>query len=121
MIEGIDVVFIHSPDPGLSDWYRNILGLNTTYNDGHWIEFEIANDSSRFALDIIGSQPSVVEQQSIIISLRVKDIHAGVDTLVKRGVAFYHPEKPVFDVGPSFVASFQDPQGNWLQLSQRKI
>ena len=121
MIEGIDVVFIHSDNPELADWYREKLELNTIYNDGHWIEFMIPKDSSRFAIDIVPDQPSLIEQQPIIISLRVNDIYTAVNTLINRGVAFYHSESPIFDVGPTLTASFQDPQGNWLQLSQRKI
>ena len=120
MIEGIEVVFIHSQNPALADWYNETLGLNTSYDDGHWIEFQTPAASSRFALDIVGDQPSAVEEQPIIICLRVADIEAAVKSLVERDVTFYNPANPIFDVGPTRVASFQDPQGNWLQLAERK-
>lgn len=56
-----------------------------------------------------------------MISFRVADIQAAVQTLVEKGVRFYPVnENIIFDVGPSFVATFQDPDGNWVQLSQPK-
>jgi hypothetical protein len=36
-------------------------------------------------------------------------------------VRFYpSKEDAIFEAGPSLVATFQDPAGNWMQLSQRK-
>lgn len=56
-----------------------------------------------------------------MVSFEVDDIHAAVDDLAGRGVRFYPSgEKTVFDVGPSLVATFEDADGNWAQLSQQK-
>lgn len=120
MIEGIDVVFIHTSSPDLAAWYRETLGLTVTYDDGHWTEFKTTETSSRFALDFISDSPTPVEEQAVVISFKVMDINDVVNQLKQRGVSFYNPAQPIFDVGPSLIASFQDPEGNWLQLSQRK-
>jgi hypothetical protein len=124
MIDGIDVVFIHAKNPEkLAQWYKEILELDIGYStpDLGWQEFKLPEDRSitRFAIDYGGSEPSVVEQQSFIISFRVGDIIQAVEKLKIKGVEFFGEEK-IADVGPSLVASFQDIEGNWIQISQRK-
>ena len=120
MIKGIDVVFIHCPHKELGEWYIKTLGLDPGYGDDHWQEFVFV-EGSRFALDFTSFPKSVVEKQPIIISFRVDDIESSVDELFSRGVKFYpSKEETIFDVGPAFVATFQDPDGNWVQLSQPK-
>lgn len=121
MITGIDVVYIHTPYKELGDWYKNTLGLEPGFGDDHWQEFAVEN-GSRFALDFTSYPKSVVEKQSIMLSFRVDDINAAVENLSSKGVKF-HPSKAeaIFDVGPALVATFQDPDGNWLQLSQPKV
>jgi len=120
MITGISVTFIHTPDKTLADWYRDVLGLSCVYDDGHWVEFSSAC-TTRFALDITGADPSPVEKQPIMISFNVDDIQNTVKILHQKGVRFFPDlEDTIFDVGPSLVATFQDPAGNWLQLSERK-
>ncbi len=120
MIKGIDVVFIHTPHKELGDWYTKILGLEPGFHDGHWQEFVIEN-GSRFALDFTSYPQSVIEKQSIMVSFVVDDINVAVEHFSSTGVKFYPTkEETIFDVGPAFVATFQDPDGNWLQLSQTK-
>jgi hypothetical protein len=120
MITGIDVVFIHTPHPELGDWYAETLGLSKGYGDDHWQEYRLSS-GSRFALDFTAYPRSAVEKQAMMISFRVEDIHAAVRALSEKGVRFYPAnESTVFDVGPSLVATFQDPDGNWVQLSQPK-
>jgi len=120
MITGIDVVFIHSPHKELGEWYASTLGLEKGYGDGGWQEFTLAS-GSRFGLDYTSYPMSVVEKQAIIISFKVDDIHQTVEELSSKGVKFYPSmDTTIFDVGPSWVATFQDPDGNWMQLSQPK-
>ena len=120
MITGIDVVFIHTPHSELGAWYAEVLGLPRGYGDSHWQEFSLQG-GSRFALDFTAYPRSPVEKQAIMISFKVEDIHAAVKDLAGKGVRFYPDgENTVFDAGPSLVATFQDPDGNWVQLSQRK-
>jgi len=121
MIKGIDVVYIHSPHRELEGWYAEVLGLKMGYGDGHWQEFEM-EAGSRFAVDLTSFPRSIVEKQAVMISFRVDDIKAAVESFSANGVQFYpSKEESVFDVGPALVATFQDPDGNWLQLSQTKV
>ena len=124
MIEGIDVVFIHVKNPEkMAKWYEEKLGLKISYktSDLSWQEIELDSNRrpTRFALDYAGSKPSKIEQQPIIISFRVSDISKVVEKLEEKNVEFVGENK-IFDVGPSLVATFIDPEGNYLQLSQRK-
>jgi predicted enzyme related to lactoylglutathione lyase len=120
MITGVDVTFIHSPDRSLADWFLEKLELTKSYDDGHWIEFE-SKDGSRFAIDVVASQPSEVERQPIMISFRVADINKVVRKLAEKGIEFYPSVgDAIFDVGSALVATFKDAQGNWHQISQSK-
>jgi catechol-2,3-dioxygenase len=120
MIEGIDVVFLHSPYKELSAWYADVLGLEKLSSDDTWTEYQ-TQGSARFAVEYVGWPRSAVENQAIIVSFRVADIHLAVETLTRRGVRFYPTaQETIFEVGPSLVATFQDPAGNWVQLSQLK-
>lgn len=118
MIKGIDVVFLHTPEKDLARWYAEILGLEVVVSDGPWTEFR-TKSTARFAVETLSSPASSVEKQAIMISFRVDNIYQAVEILASRGVTFYPSrEKTIFQAGPSLVATFQDPAGNWLQLSQ---
>lgn len=120
LILGIDVVFLHSPHSELKDFYTAKLGLTPGYGDGQWQEF-VMPEGSRFGLDFTGYPRSVIEKQAVMVSFKVADIHLTVQCLQQRGVHFAETSAGVvFDVGPTLVATFQDPDGNWMQLSQRK-
>lgn len=123
MIKGIDVTYIHTPNKELADWYEQKLGLKKGYGDSNWQAFNMDGGSSRFAMDFISYPSSTVQKQSIMISFAVDDIHAAVEELSKKGVRFYPDNdktKTIFDVGPSLVATIEDPDGNFVQLSQAK-
>lgn len=122
MIKGIAVTYIHTPNKELADWYEKTLGLKKGYGDSTWQAFNM-DAGSKFAMDFISYPSSTVQKQSIMISFAVDDIHAAVEELAKKGVRFYPDNdktKTVFDVGPSLVATFEDPDGNFVQLSQAK-
>ncbi len=122
MINGIGVTYIHTPNKELADWYEKTLGLKKGYGDEAWQEFQ-TNNGSRFALDFISYPSSTVQKQSIMISFTVDDIYQAVENLSKKGVRFYpdnDKSKTVFDVGPSLVATFEDPDGNFVQIAQTK-
>lgn len=122
MIKGIQVAYIHSPNPELANWYADVLGLKKGYGDEHWQSFETER-GSQFALDFIGYPSSTVQKQSVMLSFEVEDIHRAVQELAAKGVRFYPDNdlsKTVFDVGPTWVATFEAPDGNYVQLSQIK-
>ncbi|MGY5874123.1 MAG: VOC family protein [Candidatus Thorarchaeota archaeon] len=124
MIVGIDVVFLHVKDPVLMvDWYQNILGVDIGFktDDLSWQEFELASSRppTRFAIERVGPSESEVEQQHIMVSFRVEDVARAVEELEAKGLVFYGDPK-IMDEGPSLFATLRDPEGNWIQLSQRK-
>jgi len=124
MILGVDVAFIHVKDPEkTAKWYEEILGLKISFRepDNTWQEFAFKDNktNTRFALDYGGNNPSEVEQQAIIISFKVADIKKAVKELEEKKVEFYGKNK-ISDVGPTLVTTIKDPEGNWIQLSQRK-
>lgn len=120
-ILGIDVTYLHSPHGAeLARWFSRTLGLELAYEDGHWFSFA-PEEGSGFAVDSTGFPRSVVEAQPIVISWLVEDITDAVDVLAGRGVRFFPSrDDTILDVGPKLVATFQDPDGNWHQLSQVK-
>lgn len=121
MIRGLSVAYVHSPHGDkLAEWYSKILGLPVKGSFPGWTEFGL-DSGSRFAVDHTGFPRSVVEKQPIMLSFQVDDIEAEVRQLAAKGVRFYpSAEMTIFDVGPSLVATFEDPDGNWFQLNQPK-
>lgn len=121
MIKGLSVAYLHSSQGArLVDWYSKTLGLEVSASFPGWTEFAMAQ-GSRFAVDHTTEPRSVVEKQPVMLSFEVADIRAAVKELAARGVSFFPSlEKTVFDVGPTLVATFADPDGNWVQLNQRK-
>ncbi|MHA1954257.1 MAG: VOC family protein [Candidatus Heimdallarchaeaceae archaeon] len=124
MIVGIDVIFIHARDPKkLAEWYKETLEIDigSSTPDLGWQEFELSENrpATRFAIDYGESYPSIVEQQPIIISFKVENILEVIKNLEGKGIEFYGTPK-INDVGPTLVATFQDIEGNWIQISQRK-
>ena len=123
MIKGIDVTYIHSFNEQLADWYEKNLGLQKMERYPGWQEFKMPS-GSRFGIDFIKYPSSTVQRQPIVISFLVDDIHKTVDELASKGVRFYPDNdktKTIFDVGPTLVATFEDPEGNFVQLSQQKF
>lgn len=122
MIKGIAVAYIHTPNKELADWYEQTLGIKKGYGDSGWQSFEMER-GSRFALDFIDYPSSTVQKQSIMISFEVEDIYAAVEELAAKKVRFYpdnNKSRTIIDVGPSLVATFEDPDGNFIQISQQK-
>lgn len=122
MIKGIDLAYIHTPNKQLADWYEQTLGLKKGYGDSGWQSFNM-DSGSRFGLDFVSFPSSTVQKQPVMISFTVENIHAAVEELAKKGVRFYpdnNKSKTIFDAGPSLVATIEDPDGNYIQLSQTK-
>jgi hypothetical protein len=121
MIKQLSVAYIHSADGRrLADWYSTTLGIAISAEFPGWTEFDMGR-GSRFAVDHTTFPRSLVEKQPIVLSFEVDDIQAAVRELVGRGVRFWpSAEKTIFDVGPQLVATFIDPDGNFVQLNCAK-
>jgi hypothetical protein len=122
MIQGLSVAYLHSPHGDrLAEWYSKTLGLGVQTSFPGWTEFK-RDAGSRFAVAQTAFPRSVVEKQPVMLSFLVDDLKAEVKALTAKGVNFYpSAEETIFDVGPSLVATFEDPDGNWVQLNQPKI
>jgi catechol 2,3-dioxygenase-like lactoylglutathione lyase family enzyme len=122
-VEGIEVVFLHSPrGRELAAWFARTLGVDIALEAGPWTELAIGG-ATRFAVDATGPAASDVERQAAVISFRVADLRAAVAELRALGVELYPPggddEHVIFRAGPSLVATFRDPDGTWHQLAER--
>ena len=123
LIQGIDVIYLHARDAeSTGKWYEEVLGLKVKFktSDNSWQEYDFEKSpSTRFAVEAAPLlDSSVVEQQGIMISFRVNDVEKVVSKLEKLGVEFFGTPK-IREEGVSRFATLQDPEGNWLQLSQR--
>ena len=123
VIQGIDVIYFHARNAEkMGKWYHKILGLTIKFktSDHSWQEFDFDNSPpTRLAIEATQLlDTSAVEKQSIMISFRVNDVDEAVSTLEKRGVKFFGTPK-IKEEGVSRFATLQDPEGNWIQLSQR--
>jgi hypothetical protein len=118
MIKQLSVAYIHSGHgKELAEWYSMKLGIAITAEYPGWTEFEMSQ-GSRFAVDHTTYPRSVVEKQPVLLSFEVDDIHATVRELAGKGVRFWPSvEETIFDVGPQLVATFIDPDGNFVQLN----
>jgi extradiol dioxygenase family protein len=124
VITGIDIVFLHTKDSvKMSQWYKEKLGIDISFvaDDKKWIEFRLPehHPSTRFAIEHIGTLSSKVEQQPIMVSFRVDDIHKTIEEFESMGVEF-HGFPKIREEGVSYYSTIRDPDGNWIQISQRK-
>jgi uncharacterized glyoxalase superfamily protein PhnB len=124
MIESIDVVFIHTRNPKkLAQWYEEKLEMKISFStpDYNWQEFTTkhTDEPTRFAIDFPGENASGVGTQSIVISFKVTNLKQAVKELENKGIKFYGTPK-IMDTGKTLFSTLRDPEGNWIQLSQRK-
>ncbi len=123
MIIGIDIVFLHTRNHiELARWYQEKLGLDIGFHteDHSWQEFAFSRfpPPTRFAIEGTGTSPSKIEEQSIMVSFSVEGIRHCVDELEQKGIEFYGESK-IKAEGSSLFATLRNPEGNWIQLSQR--
>jgi len=93
--------------------YRDVLGLPLARRDGdNWAEFEAG--AARFALHgVVESHP--VQPGGATAVFEVADVDEARRALEERGVEFGHSA----DIqGYARYATFQDPDGNTVQLIQ---
>lgn len=102
----------------MSQWYQQVLGLDIGFktDDMSWLEFSFDEKQlpTRFAIE-----QSSGEQQPIMVSFRVDDIYSTMKTMQARGAEFLGDEE-VKAEGVSLFATLQDPEGNLIQISQRR-
>ena len=97
-------------------FYRDALGLLVHSDHGDFVAFQV-RPGVRLS---VGRHAQVRgparDPYRVMVNLQVADIHAAHQTLVRKGVPFLRlPEQEEWG---GWVATFQDPDGNVLQLFQ---
>ena len=100
----------------LRHFYENILGLNPHSVKDHFIAYKWGN--LRFS---IGSHSEItgnsIESLRIMLNFDVKDIKNFANSLKRNGVKFLR--EPEEEHWGGWVCTFQDPDGNTIQLLQQ--
>jgi catechol 2,3-dioxygenase-like lactoylglutathione lyase family enzyme len=115
------VAFILITDPQRArSFYEGTLGLRFLKNDGFALVFEFNGTMLR-----AGISESLPPSQNTVLGWEVKDIARAARDLTKAGVVFrqipgrQQDELSIWTAPDgSKVAWFQDPDGNWLSVSQ---
>ena len=115
LFQGLNVVSISVTDLDRArTFYGEVLGLGAPLYDlpeAGWIEFSTGGNGGN--LSIVPAEPGWQPSTGTTIVLDVKDCHAAVAELRRRGVRCDDPQ--VF-TGYVTYASFYDPFGNRLQI-----
>jgi catechol 2,3-dioxygenase-like lactoylglutathione lyase family enzyme len=101
-------------------FYSGVLGLKFIKNDGFALVFDFQGTMLR-----AGIAPTVSPSQNTVLGWEVTDIAGTATKLTQAGVELKRlPGRTQDDLGiwtapdGSKVAWFQDPDGNWLSISQ---
>ena len=117
MIENVVGVIIWTEDlERLATFYQEVVGLTPHSVQPTFISYRFGE--MRFSLGVHEkvSGPSR-DPYRVMINLGVTEIHQVYERLKERGVAFIRP--PEQEHWGGWVATFQDPDGNILQLLQQ--
>lgn len=93
----------------MTAYYRDVLGLKQVTDDKGWREF----DAGGVAIALHSGPPSP-GRKGPKIAFRAKDVARLREKLVKRGAKFGKVSE-----GEFHLCNGKDPDGNWVQLSNR--
>ncbi|MGH2705974.1 MAG: VOC family protein [Actinomycetota bacterium] len=104
----------------LLDWYTNVLGLQSSRVDqeGQWASLRFPEGDATIALH--GGLAAGADQaglRTIVPLIEVSDIQATVEELKGQGLEF---TREVHEGAGVWLASFDDPEGNSLQLYEMR-
>mgnify|MGYP006297464271 FL=1 len=120
MIKGIDVVFFYSRKLNeMIKWYQDVFEMDFSRDveDSDWAEFSFPENPLSARLAIHAWHKRV--EQEVMISFLVDDIHSLVKDLEEKEVELVG--SPVItELEDSFFATIRDPEGNLIQISERK-
>ena len=114
IVEGLDHVYYWTRDMDTAvAFYRDVLGLGLKRRDGdNWAEFDAG--AVRFALHgVVDGHP--VQPGGGTAVFEVRDVDVARRALEERGVEFGHSAEIA---GYARYATFQDPDGNTVQIIQ---
>ena len=121
-VRAVDFVGIAVSDVAAAkEFYGGLLGLPVVSEFGDsWIEYDAGN----VTLALIGADAAAVAKRleagpdaAIGVALAVPDVAAAVEELRQKGVPI---TVEATEFPPCFMATVQDPSGNWVWLHQRK-
>ncbi|OGH21369.1 MAG: hypothetical protein A2958_01030 [Candidatus Levybacteria bacterium RIFCSPLOWO2_01_FULL_38_13] len=125
MIKGIEGINFFSSDAAkLSDFYVKKIGLKVSFegimgeHDESIYVFEMKSGSNLYIIDHSEVKGKNKNPQRTIINFEVDDIKKDVRKLKKEKVKLVQDIYHVEDYG--FIATFEDPEGNYFQLVQTK-
>jgi catechol 2,3-dioxygenase-like lactoylglutathione lyase family enzyme len=104
------VILFTAQMDAMSEFYGNVLGLKQVTNEKGWREFDAGG--VRIGLH---SGPASPGRKGPKIAFYAKDVPAARETLVARGAKFGKVRQG--DV--LCLCDGKDPDGNWVQLSNR--
>ena len=125
MLEGVvyTSVFVSDQDRAL-DFYTNVLGFeprfdNPTPNGPRFLTVGIEGQDFQLVLwpGTPGEAQPVDGRIPASYTIETHDVRKAVETLKSRGVKF---ETEVLEFPWGYIAGFQDPDGNRLQLRELK-
>ncbi len=121
MILGLEAVMIGSEDAKkLGAFYKGIVGLKSTMemevgeNNEYAIGFDLGKGPSLYITDHSKVKGKSSLPDRMMFNLEVDDIEKEVARLKKHKVKVVQDIYHIEDYG--FVATFQDPDGNYFQL-----
>ena len=113
-IDGIGVVFFWVADLDTSvAWYTEVLGLTAGPRYGDWQEFAI-DGGTGFALHggRLDGGPATA-----VVAFNTPDLQTAIDELAGWGAV---PIDEITDTGAARFVTFSDPDGNKVQLLERR-
>jgi predicted enzyme related to lactoylglutathione lyase len=118
LVERADFVALPVQDLKRADeFYGKTLGLRRNPNSGErWVEYELGNVTLALVSPEAMGPDFQARGHQMPVALRVPDVDEARAKLEAEGVEFLHG---TIDSGVCHLATFQDPDGNALQLHRR--
>lgn len=119
-VRGVDFVGVAVPDVAAGKaFYRDVLGLPVAGESAGWVEFDLGNATvAVFSVpeeEIAGGRAG--GWKNGVIALAVQDVAAAVEELRARGLSIV---EGTAEYASCFMATVEDPFGNFLMLHARK-
>ena len=125
MILGLEAVLIGSEDAKkLGEFYKNVVGLKSKEemefgeNNEYGITFELGKGASLYIMDHSKVKGKSALPDRVMFNLEVDDIEKEIKRLKKEKVKVVRNIYHVEDYG--FIATLEDPDGNYFQLVKTK-
>ena len=109
----LDLVFVWTRDlERATTWYATVLGRQPSARDGEWQTFELPDGPG---LALHGTQSENL--RGTVVGMRCHDLEATIARLAEQGIL---PNDEITDIGSGRFATYTDPDGNALQLIERR-